>query len=168
MRQGRDFGHDWSLPHSLRADVNGWCSCHDISCRSNSLFWHCINHWKRSENTLSWHSVKLGLLLVLLLDISSACLSLTLCYVITGWLFFLQSWKILITNTSALLVGQNKFYWTVVGNVLYMSGTQISIVLIVLAHSLQQKSYQLSFNAFCWVCIWYFFFKFSLPVIIWS
>ena len=155
MRQGRDFGHDWSLPHSLRADVNGWCSCHDNSCRSNSLFWHCINHWKRSENTLSWHSVKLGLLLVLLLDISSACRSL-LCH--NGMVVLSPiMWKILITNTCALLVGQNKFYWTVVGNVLYMSGTQISIVLIVLAHSLQQKSYQFSFNAFCWVCIWYFF-----------
>ena len=152
MRQGRDFGHDWSLPHSLRADVNGWCSCHDNSCRSNSLFWHCINHWKRSENTLSWHYVKLGLLLVLLLDISSACRSL-LCH--NGMVVLSPiMWKILNTNTSALLVGQNKFYWTVVGNVLYMSGTQISIVLIVLAHSLQQKSYQLSFNAFCWVCIW--------------
>ena len=40
-------------------------------------------------------------------------------------------WKILITNTSAPLVGQNKSYWTVVDNVLYMSGTQISIVLTV-------------------------------------
>ena len=64
--------------------------------------------------------------------------------------------KILITNTSALLVEQNKFYWTVMGNVLYMSGTQISIVLTVSkAHSLQQKSYQFSLNAFCWVCIWF-------------
>ena len=155
MRQGRDFGHDWRLPHSFGADVNGWCSCHDNSCRSNSLVWHCINRWKRSENTLSWHSVKLGLLLVLLLDISSVCRSL-LCHNEMVVLSPIM-WKILITNTSALLVGQNKFYWTVVGNVLYMSGTQISIVLIVLAHSLQQKSYQFSFNAFCWVCIWYFF-----------
>ena len=157
MRQSGDFGHDWSLPHSIRADVNGWCSCHDNSCWSNSLLWHCINYWKRSENILSWHSVKLGLLLVLLLDISSACRSL-LCHNEMVVLSPIM-WKMLITNTSALLVGQNKFYWIVVGNVLYMSGTQISIVLIVLAHSLQQKSYQFSFNAFCWVCIWYLFFK---------
>ena len=150
MRQGRDFGDNWSRPHSLRVDVNGWCPCHDNSCRPNSLFWHCINHWKRSEITLSWHSVKLGLLLVLLSDISSACRSL-LCHNEMVVLSPIM-WKILITNTSALLVGQNKIYWTVVGNVLYMSGTQISIASN--QHSLQQKSYQFSFNAFCWVCIW--------------
>ena len=153
MRWGGDFRHDWSLPHSLRAGVNDWCSCHNNSCRSNYLFWHYINPWKRSVNNLSWHSVKLGLHLVLLLEISSACRSL-LCH---DKLVVLSPiiWKILITNTSALLVGQNKFYWTVGRNVLYMSGTQISFVLIVCkAHSLQQKSYQFSFNAFCWICTW--------------
>ena len=52
-------------------------------------------------------------------------------------------WKILI-NTSDLLVGQNKFYWNVVCNVLYMSGTQICIVFIVSkVHSNLQKSCQL-------------------------
>ena len=129
MRWGGDFEHEWSLPHSFRADVNGWCSCHNNSCRSNSLFWHYINLWKRSGNALSRHSVKLGLHVVFLLEISAACQSL-LCHNEMFFLFPIM-WKILIANTSALLVGQNKFYWTVVGNVLYMSGTQISIVLTV-------------------------------------
>ena len=48
------------------------------------------------------------------------------------------------------MVGQNKFYWTLVGNFLYMSGARISIVLIVSeAHSLKQKGYQFAFNALC-------------------
>ena len=109
MRWGGDFGHEWSLPHSLRADVNGWCSCHNNSCRSNYLFWHYINPWKRSGNALSSHSVMWSLYLVLLLEISSAHRPL-LCH---NKMVVLSpiTWKILITNTSALLVWQNKFYW---------------------------------------------------------
>ena len=142
-----------SLPHSLRADADGWCSCHNNSCRSNYLLWHYINPWKISGNAFSRHFVKLGLHLVLLLEITSACRSLL--YHNEMVVLSPIMCKILITNTSALLVGQNKFYWTVVGNAFYMSVTQISIVLIVSkAHSLQQNSYKLSFNAFCWVCIW--------------
>ena len=66
MRWGGDFGHEWSLPHSLRADENGWRLFHNNSCRSNYLFWHYINPWKRCENALSMHSVMWGLYLVLL------------------------------------------------------------------------------------------------------
>ena len=154
MRWGGDFEHEWSLPHSFRADANSWCSYHNNSCGSNSVFWHYINLWKRSGRPLSMHSVKLGLHLVLLLEISSVCQS-WLCHdemVVLSPIL----WKILIANTSAVLVGQNKSYWTVVGNVLYMSGTQISIVLNVSkVHCLQQKSYQFSLNAICWVCIWF-------------
>ena len=154
VRWGGDFEHEWSLAHSFRADVNGWCSCHNNSCISNPLFWHYINLWKWSGNALSRHSVKLGLHLVCLLEISSACQSL-LCHNDMVVLSPIM-WKILITNTSAPLVGQNKFYWTVVGNVFYMSGAEISIVLTASkAHSLQQMSYQFSLNAFCWVCIWF-------------
>ena len=129
MTQGGDFKHEWSLPHSLRADVNGWCSCHNNSCRSNYLFLQYINPLKRSTNALSMHSVKLGLHLVLLLEISPAGRSL-FCHKEMVVLSPVM-WKILITNTSALLEVQNNFYWTVVGNVRYMSRTQISIVCIV-------------------------------------
>ena len=141
MRWGGDFWYQWRLPLSVMAYVNGCCSC------------HYIHLWKRSGNALSSHSIQLGLNVVLLLEISSACRSLLR----HNEMFFLSPimWKILITNTSALLVGHNKFYWTLGGNALYMCGTQISIVLIVSkAHSLQQKSYRFSFGAFCWVCIW--------------
>ena len=109
MRWGGDSGHEWSLPHSLRADVNDWRSCHNNSCRSNYLFWHYIKPWKRSGNDLSRYSVMLGLYLVLLLEVSSAHRPL-LCH---NEMVVLSpiTWKMLITNTSALLVWQNKFYW---------------------------------------------------------
>ena len=129
MRQNRDFKHEWSLPLSLRADANGWCSCHNNSSKSNSLFLQYINPWERSANALSMHSVKLDLHLVFLLEISPVGWSL-LCHKDMVVLSPVM-WKTLITNTSALLMRQNKFHWTVVGNVLYMNGTQISIVHIV-------------------------------------
>ena len=133
MRWGGDFRHEWSLLHSLRADVNGWCSWHNNSCRSNTLFWHYINPWKRSGNALWRHSVMWGLYLVRLLEISSAHRPL-LCH---NEMVVLSpiTWKILITNTSALLVWQNKFYWL-------HGWSQIIIVLIVNKnHSLQQESF---------------------------
>ena len=37
-----DCGHEWGLPHSPQAAVNGWCSYHNNTCRSYSLSWHYI------------------------------------------------------------------------------------------------------------------------------
>ena len=52
--------------------------------------------------------------------------------------------------------GRTSCCWNVMGNFLCMSGTQISIIRIVSkSHSLQRKIYQFSFNAFCWVCLWF-------------
>ena len=147
MRWGGDFGHEWSLPHSLREVVNGWSSFQNNSCRSNYLFWHYINPWKRSGNALSMHSVMSGLHLVLLLEISSAPRVL-LCH---NEMVVLSpiTWKILIRNTCALLVWQKKFYWLHVWNSNHHCPHCKKI-----HHSLQQESFQVYFNAFCSVCIW--------------
>ena len=145
---GRGLTHAWGLTHSVRAYVNGWCSCHNDSCRPHSLFVHYLNPWKRAGSNLSRHYMKLCLHMILLSEISQACQSLW-CHnnmVVLPPII----WKVLITNTSVLLVVQNKFYCIVAGNVLQISGTQINIFLIVSkAHSVQKKSYQFSFNALC-------------------
>ena len=140
LKWGGNFGHEWSLPHSLRAVVNGWCSCHNNSCRSISLFWHYINRWKRSENALARHSVMSGLHLVLLLEISSTR-RILFCH---NDMLVLSpiTWKIWMTNNLISWCDRTSF------------AGYIIVLIVNKAHSLQQESFQVSFNAFCLVCIW--------------